>query len=196
MSAHNAVLSANRFLGFMIGPLLGILVDRGENREIMFYLALVSCGAGSIALAINLVLWNHIGQKFVQLIIAIQQHGYKLRVFFKAEKEIKTDIALDKRNLDIRLLLASIIITGFTLPVPFVVNNLALGYEEYRSSILQLTGLVSGTGSLILNFYANPHLAVMEQNNSLGSAYYSLHLGKILGLSILSPALIIISYIA
>lgn len=194
MSLHNAVLSLNRFLGFMVGPLLGFLIDNGVDRLSVFSLGIISCVIGSIGLIISMQLWGGVVQRFCIVIRSVKKNGYSIGGWFAGadpDKKMHLDKTLSNKNL----FYASMIITGLTLPVPFIINTLALGYFEYRSSILQLTGLVSGVGSLLLNFYANPQLAILEQRKNVGGAYFSLHLGKICGLGFISPSLIFLSYV-
>lgn len=196
MSLHNAILAANRFLGFFIGPLLGYLIDNGKDRHLIFEIGIISSLVASFGLIWSLIYWGSIGSFFSGFIESVKINGFTRQAIARAVFFGNKTTPLDRSALNIHLLVASVVITGFILPVPFVINLLAINNPEYKSSILQMTGLISGLGSIILNFYANPHLAVLEQRNVVGIAYYSLHVGKIIGLMVISPLLIGVAFFA
>jgi len=191
-SFHNAILSLNRFLGFLIGPLIGFRVDTGAApREL---LELTACGLLFAAVGTSLVYlyWGMISESFCQVLQKIKTDGYKLHSFSAISFEKGRGISPLKGRLIPSFFYSSAITTGLFVSVSFVLNLIAIYHFNYRGSILQLTGAVSGIGSLLLNFYTNPHLAVAEEAGYANDGYHSVFAGKIFGVAVISPLLVLI----
>lgn len=189
-SFHNAILSLNRFLGFLIGPLIGFRVDTGVSAHELLEITACSLLLAAIGTLAVYLYWGKISESFCQVLEKIKTSGYKIHSFSTIRLGGGKMISPLKGKLVGPFFYSSIVTTGLFVSVPFVLNLVAIYHFNYRGSILQLTGAVSGVGSLLLNFYTNPHLAVSEESGSADDGYYSVFLGKICGIAVFSPALV------
>ena len=190
-SFHNAILSLNRFLGFLIGPLIGYRVDTGISVDELLTLAAYSLALAAVGTSAVYFFWGNINESFCQVLRKIKSNGYRIHSFSSIRFGMPGARSPLRGEFIGSFFYSSAITTGLFVSVSFVLNLIAIYHFDYRGSILQLTGAVSGVGSLLLNFYTNPHLAVSEESGKAEDGYYSVFLGKIFGISIVSPALII-----
>lgn len=190
-SFHNAILSLNRFLGFLIGPLIGYRVDTGMRADELLELAACSLILAAIGTSAIYYFWGNINESFCQVLQKIKSDGYKIHSFSSIRFGALNCRLPLKGTFIGSFFYSSAITTGLFVSVSFVLNLVAIYNFDYRGSILQLTGAVSGVGSLLLNFYTNPHLAVSEETGKAEDGYYSVFLGKIFGIAVVSPLLII-----
>lgn len=189
-SFHNAILSLNRFLGFLIGPLIGFRVDTGMTAAQLLHLTAWSLMLAALGTSAVYLLWGTVNASFCQVLTRIKQNGYRIHSFSAVRLAGAPGISPLKGKFIAAFFYSSAVTTGLFVSVSFVLNLVAIFHFDYRGSILQLTGVVSGIGSLLLNFYTNPHLAVSEESGQAEDGYFSVFLGKIFGIAIVSPALI------
>lgn len=189
-SFHNAILSLNRFLGFLIGPLIGFRVDTGMTAPQLLHLTAWSLMLAALGTSAVYLLWGTVNASFCQVLTRIKQNGYRIHSFSAVRLAGARGISPLKGKFIAAFFYSSAVTTGLFVSVSFVLNLVAIFHFDYRGSILQLTGVVSGIGSLLLNFYTNPHLAVSEESGQAEDGYFSVFLGKIFGIAIVSPALI------
>ncbi|WP_225784957.1 hypothetical protein [Xenophilus sp. Marseille-Q4582] len=189
-SFHNAILSLNRFLGFLIGPLIGFRVDTGMGAAQLLQLTAWSLVLAALGTSAVYLFWGAVNASFCQVLGKIRQNGYRVHSFSAMRWTGTPGISPLKGRFVASFFYSSAVTTGLFVSVSFVLNLVAIYHFDYRGSILQLTGVVSGIGSLLLNFYTNPHLAVSEESGNADDGYFSVFLGKILGIAVVSPALI------
>ena len=194
-SFHNAILSLNRFLGFLIGPLIGFRVDTGMRVTDLLVLASYSLTLATIGTIAVFMCWGKIHVAFSDVLKRIKNDGYRLRSFSHIKFQGGNFYSPLRGSLIKSFFFSSAITTGLFVSVSFVLNLAAIYNFNYRGSILQLTGVVSGIGSLLLNFYTNPHLAVAEESNRADDGYFSVFMGKIVGIAVVSPVLIAIIWL-
>lgn len=187
----NQVYSLNRFNGFLIAPLLGLYVDKGGGEENLKIFALAGCVLSAILLAILLKLWPVLVRVFVNILVGIELHGYSIRAF-KELIHARGGIAYGfaNRRIDLLILFSQSLATSLAMPTAFILNLLAIRLPEYQATLVQSATVISGMGSLVLNFYIYPKVALSETRGEPDGIYYSIMLGKIFGTGVVSSCII------
>lgn len=191
---HNSILSLNRFIGFAIGPAIGFLVESGFDKYWLVNLAFVLSFSGGLVTIISAKKNSFAYGHFNSIFKHISDNGYHITSFFRAHKRSslgRHEITLNMSN--IRLVFSCGVTTALYYGVSLYLGIVAYSNIEYRATIFQLTGLVTGLGSLLLNFYTFPLLAVLEKSEKCDVGYSDVFIGKILGLLIFQPILIAVS---
>ncbi len=194
-SIHNAILSANRFFGFMIAPLIGFNVDRGMAASELYYLALICFLIGGMGQVLVLLSWGRFVHWLSCLLKTVKKNGYNFQAFISYPKVLRGTTHCSSTftwSFKKRFVIPSAITTSLFISVSFILNLVAIHYFDYRATVLQMTGVVSGIGSLLLNFYTNPSLAVLEDDDNAHTAFRSIFIGKLLGIFLISPMAIVI----
>lgn len=192
VSIQNQVLSLNRFLGFLIAPLVGLYSDLGAAKMDIFYIGFFGSIFGGIILVFIYIRWIPFTIFFVKIAKEFMDNGYNLKSLKNAIIG-KSDIILPKiKKINYNYLIAQLITTGLAMPAVFILNMLAIKYPMYSSALVQSSTVISGFGNLVLNFYTYPHLSVQETKGNVDDCYYSIFLGKIFGMLILSPFLLLV----
>lgn len=194
-SLHNAILSLNRFLGFLVGPIIGFMSDTGANKYDLLILGLTCSCLGAISVYVTYWKWREIASYFGRIISHVKKNGYNLKVIYSLSPFGSSASEEKVKGFNHSYFWASLVTMGLVMPVPFVLNILAIEFIQYKATIIQFTGAVSGLGSLLLNFYTNPRLAVEEDRGAADECYRSIYIGKIFGLLVFSPMLILSAYI-
>lgn len=189
-SFHNAILALNRFLGFLIGPLIGYKVDIGMSPDELVKITVLSLIFAALGTSAVFLCWGGIQNSFGNVLLGIKENGYGVRSFSRLSFGRGRLYSPLKGAFNAGFFYSSAVTTGLFVSVSFVLNLVAIYNFNYRGSILQLTGVVSGLGSLLLNFYTNPHLAVSEDTGHADDGYFSVFTGKIFGIVVISPVLI------
>jgi len=194
-SLHNAILALNRFLGFLIGPLIGFKVDHGLQSSELINLALKALVLATVGTSLVYVMWGAIQQSFSSVLHQIRKSGYSIQSFMRFKLHQSNPFSPLRGSLLTSFFLSSAITTGLYVSVAFVLNLVAIYNFSYRGSILQLTGVVTGIGSILLNFYTNPHLAVSEEKGCADDGYFSVFAGKIVGMALVAPVLMTVVWL-
>jgi len=200
ISLQNQILSLNRFIGFFIPPAIGLYVDFGANGEQVINLGLVGSLISFCLLFLMYIRFEKIIEIFNKSCNLLNKNGYSLtKLIFSKKLNEQEDISSSSKKINnnkilYKFVIAQLVNTGLAMPSVFVVNLLAINNPEYSSSILQATTLLSGFGNLILNFYIIPRLAINEcnKNNNALNIYRSIYLGKVIGLGILGPFVLLV----
>lgn len=192
VALQNQVLSLNRFLGFLIAPLVGFYADTNNYPFGIAFIGILGSTVGTMLLILGYRNWKKIGDIFARIAISFLENGYKLSSLKKAFSVTKNIQGIKGVKLRKNYFFAQMITTGFAMPAVFTINIVAINYDTYSATILQLTSVISGMGNLLLNFYTLPLLSVEENNNPdmADNCYKSIYLGKIIGLGVLSPVII------
>lgn len=193
---HNSILSLNRFIGFAIGPAIGFLVESGFEKRWLVNLALALSISGGLVTIISAKKNSFAYGHFNGIFRHISDNGYHITSFFRVHKRCSMGehgIALKMSNIS--LVFSCGVTTALYYGVSLYLGIVAYSNIEYRATIFQLTGLVTGLGSLLLNFYTFPMLAVLEKSENRDVAYSDVFIGKILGLLILQPTFVALSCI-
>lgn len=190
VSLQNQMLSLNRFLGFLIAPMVGYFADAGGTADEIFLIGMIGSLCGGIGLIVVYIQWNNIANIFARIAVSFMHYGYGFKGFQMAFRNSQIYSAGDLGDLRWNYLLAQFITTGLAMPAVFALNILALKFPMYQSTLVQMTGVISGLGNLVLNFYTYPHLAVQEVRGGPDDCYRSIFLGKVLGMLLLSPIVI------
>lgn len=187
----NQVYSLNRFNGFLIAPLLGLYVDKGGGEENLKIFALVGCISSAILLAIILKLWPFLVRVFVNILLGIARHGFSIRALKKL-MYTRGGIAYGfaSRRIDLLILFSQSFATSLSMSTAFILNLLAIRLPEYQATLVQSATVISGMGSLVLNFYIYPKVALSETRGEPDGIYYSIMLGKIFGTGVVSSCII------
>lgn len=196
VALQNQVLSLNRFIGFLIAPLVGYYADTVGYKEGILLVGVVGSLIGAASLLVGYRNWSGISSVFAALGQSFLDNGYRASSIKKAF-QTKTNIQISNiSGIRKNYLIAQLLTTGLAMPAVFAVNIIALSHDNYNATILQLSSVISGAGNLVLNFYTFPHLAVEENNNPefADACYKSIFIGKIIGLGILAPLVIILAY--
>ena len=198
IALQNQLLSLNRFIGFLIAPMVGYYADTNGDATEIAIIGILGSLFGAVSLIFGYKNWNKISSVFSAIGQSFLDNGYgfkSLRLAFQSTISIKsTDNLTFKRNY----FFAQFLTTGFAMPAVFAINIIALSYYNYSATILQLSSVISGLGNLVLNFYTHPHLAVVENAdpNEADSCYKSIYIGKVFGLAVMAPILILLSFLA
>lgn len=197
LAIQNQILSLNRFIGFLIAPMIGFYVDSGMTVTDVYRLGII----GNLFSAFSLILvyykWGQITVRFCDLSKSISNNGYSIKTIFRYFVSNKCSYIQESKSLNIKhkYLIAQTFTTGLAMPSIFVLNILAVKNPEYTSTLLQMTTAISGLGNLLLNFYTIPLLAVDEsRHNDVYSTYKSIFLGKVVGVFIFSPVVISLGF--
>lgn len=194
LSLQNQVYSLNRLIGFFIAPMTGLVVDLGGTDSEIFILGMFGTFFGGIGLVFIFTQWSKLSGMFSCIINNISINGYSIRQLTKTNfKKIDGDI---KFKLKFNYFIAQVLTTGLAMPSVFVLNILAIKNPEFKATLLQMATLISGIGNLILNFYTMPLLAVSESNKKEETKciYMSIFWGKVTGMLLLAPIIIMVAY--
>lgn len=197
LAIQNQILSLNRFVGFLIAPMIGFYVDSGMTANDVYRLGVIGNFFSALSLVFVYHKWGLITASFSGLSKSIINNGYSIRTIFRFffSSKASSDQEHKKLKINYRYLLAQTFTTGLAMPSLFVLNILAIKNPNYTSTLLQMTTAISGLGNLLLNFYTIPLLAVDEsRQNDVYSAYKSIFLGKVIGVFLLSPIVISLGY--
>ncbi len=189
----NQIYSINRLNGFLIGPLLGLYVDAGGGFRALQLSAFGACLCSAILLLIVLIKWPKLLRSLIVVVSQISQYGFSLKIIsvVMAKKTAQPQEFADKRR-DSLILLFQGIATAMSMPTVFMLNMLAIKFPEYQASLIQCATVISGVGNLLLNFYIFPRMALEETHGSSDYIYYSVMLGKICGIGLMAPCLILV----
>jgi len=193
VSLQNQILSLNRFIGFMIAPLVGFYVDTGGTSDDVFKIGLIGGFFGGGVLILVFLWWGGFSSFFRNISIAFVEDGYGIKAIIRGSKAEINVIKHRLQNIRLNYFIAQFITTGLAMPSVFLLNIVAIKVPEYSATLLQMTTLISGFGNLILNFYTNPLVAVEESKltrEEAESSHKSIFLGKIFGMLLLSPVII------
>lgn len=190
----NQVYSLNRLNGFLIAPILGFFVDSGGSEALIKEFAVAGCLLSALLILCILRFWGVILNIFVKFIYAVEENGFSLRAagaIFHGEKRISL-YSLQGRRKDLLILFAQSFTTSLAMPTAFILNILAIRYPSYQASLVQSATVISGVGNMILNFYISPRIALSETKGNADHMYYSVMLGKVVGVGIFSTCIIVI----
>lgn len=106
------------------------------------------------------------------------------------------DINGDNVKVNKKILLLSLAILFFINTSIFMINILNFVFPTFSSVILQLTGLISGIGSVVLAFSLDPLLSKFYEGQvNLDSALKSLLLSHIINTFVLSPLIFLLLWL-
>lgn len=189
----NQVYSINRLNGFLIAPLVGLYVDHGGAESTLKQYALVACVGSALLLAMFLKVWPLMLGVFSRIVAAISRDGFSLvtvKAVLKSSSSDRHDFRF--KHKDKAILLAQGVSTSLAMPTVFLLNILALRFPQFQASLVQSATAISGVGNLVLNFYIFPRMALAETRGIPDHIYYSVMLGKIIGIGFISPCVLII----
>lgn len=189
----NQVYSLNRLNGFLIAPLLGLYVDKGGGEQELKAFALAGCIFSGIFLTVLLRLWPFLLRVCVNLLWGMAQHGFSIGAF-RGLLSVSDEIVygFSNKRKDLLILFGQSVTTSLAMPTAFILNLLAIRLPEYQATLVQSATVISGVGNLVLNFYIFPRIALSETRGEPDSIYYSIMLGKIFGIGVLSTCIIAI----
>lgn len=196
VALQNQLLSLNRFIGFLIAPMIGYYADTIGSGVGIAIIGIVGSLIGAFSLVYGYWKWNKISSIFASIGQSFLSNGYGLRSLRRAFFDRVLIQSPDNLNFKRNYFWAQFVTSGFAMPAVFAVNIIALSYGNYSATILQLSSVISGLGNLLLNFYTYPHLAVVENvaPDEADGCYKSIFIGKILGLGVMAPIIIILSF--
>jgi hypothetical protein len=186
VSLQNTLLSINRFGGFFIAPLIGLMSDTGLSDKDIFKAALLSYIIASLVLSLIYFQWDSFSKTLELYIFKMDSLGYHRNINIIKVKSKRKKYLI---KIKISFFIASAITTALATSSIFVMNIFAFSLPEFKATILQCGTLISGFGNLILNFYTYPYLSILENKKNAGNAYESIFLGKIFGLMVACPIL-------
>lgn len=189
----NQVYSINRLNGFLVAPLIGLYIDRGGCESSLKLYGLISCLGSAILLAMLLRIWPRMLGIFGCIIDSINNYGFSLLTVREVLKSGKLDNSNFKfKRKDKAILFVQGVSTSLAMPTVFFLNILALRFPQFQATLIQSATAISGIGNLLLNFYIFPRMALAETREDPDYIYYSVILGKILGMGVISPCVLIL----
>lgn len=179
ITLHNQIMSINRFGGFLLGPILGLLIIESKSTFSLLVAGFLGSFFGSLSLIVINYHKNWFVSKFVFSMTNAEKNGYK---FIKIVKDFSNrkirGIKLHKNKKNRVLIFMSMYIYTLTGLSFLLINLLAVMWPAYSPVILQLTSLVSGLGNLIYNFKLMPKLSDLDVQKRNGGHYSDVLLGK------------------
>lgn len=195
ITLHNAILSLNRFFGFLIAPQLALFLELGGGEDDLIILSCSSFVLGGLTAYISYINNQKIINSFQSIIEKINIEGYSIFSFFYFIKISKrTNNTYNTPGIDYKILFSAIFVSSTYYGVSFFMALFAFHFMQFRGTILQMSGILTGLGSLLLNFYVYPRITEMESKNDFVLGYKSLLIGKIIGVSFFPIVIIMIIY--
>jgi hypothetical protein len=198
VSLQNQILSLNRLLGFLIAPMVGFYADKGGTSSEIFFIGFAGSLVGGAALVIVYFRWVYFANFFARISNSLVVNGYTLRAFLLVPEGFSKIKKRELQRLKINFLLAQAFTTGLAMPSVFLLNIMAIKIPAYSSTFLQMTTVVSGIGNLVLNFYTAPLLSVEESRDGqqgIEDTHKSIFLGKVIGMLVISPVIMCLSFL-
>lgn len=166
-SLHVRTATFGRFLTFAAAPTLGLAVDQTGNSGIIILQGLI----------INTCL--------ILLIICVSLLGLnRVLTFYSNITKSSAPVDLPNDNqLNFKILLVSSCAFLFTANGLVIANALGAGFPEYRASFVQLTSLITASGTLLHVFVADPLISKLIDTDTTSSqiACSSYLWGRVLG---------------
>ncbi|ODT83324.1 MAG: hypothetical protein ABS76_02850 [Pelagibacterium sp. SCN 64-44] len=136
-------------------------------------------------------MWSKILVLFVRILEEVRESGFSVRTIKRLVSGKLDFVSTSKRSYsDWAMLVVQGLSTAIAMPAVFVLNILAIRHPEFKASLVQSATMISGLGNLLLNFYIFPRMALEETRGSADPIYYSAMLGKIGGIGIVAPIVI------
>lgn len=195
LTLANQIYSINRLNGFLIAPLLGLYVDGGGSEATLKTFALAGCFGSALLLMLFLRIWPLALKFCIRLLRGIEEHGFTTAALRRRSGDAPREGAergFASRKRDMAIILGQSFATSLAMPTAFILNILAIRHPQFQASLVQSATVISGVGNLALNFYIFPKTALMETRGNADHIYYSTMIGKIIGIGILSPCIIVI----
>lgn len=170
---HVQFATASRLGSFVALPILAYHVDLGT---LISDLLLVPMAAFSVSAIAMFLLTNNRRASLISLkaIFNLVEHG------FRKQKDIGQLIDIEGLR-DKKVVLMSAFSYTLAINAYFITMLLAVKFNTYRATILQSTPAISFIGTLIAVFYIDTKISnSLDQNNSDGSAIFSLLEGRLL----------------
>lgn len=181
-------------------PLLGIISINGSIDD-MFRIVLISYGAAILVWVAIFLFRIRIIAFFCASLEDFGQNGRLPRAIIAGLRyssnwvdEVNKLFAGTFRiesghtNIDKSIAVTAVWIFFFYSATPFIINIFGMKYSEYASVILQLTGVSSALGTLVLAFFLDPKLSrIYEDQKDLPFAFRSLIFSHLVNLSLICP---------
>ncbi|MCX0331013.1 lipid II flippase Amj family protein [Acinetobacter radioresistens] len=200
-SIQQTTFVLTRFFFIFLMPLIGFIVDKKIQQNIYIYMVLSSIFGASVSYIIAYVLKGKIIDFFSKVILEFNNKGYIIsfyigfKYFLKHLFDFKnSNFKFDKKILNYKIIiLSSFIFCCYSIAV-FLSFYFALLYYDYRSTISQLSGIINAFATVALTLYIEPKISKAIDNNSINAEndIYSLLIGRFIGVSIISPVVVII----
>lgn len=195
-SVQQTTFVFTRFFFIFLMPLLGFVIDQKISRGEYLATVLLSLFGSSLSYTISFSFRRKIIMYFERVILNFKNNGY-IKSFYLAvinQENIlqPTANSIFKINKGITIL-ASLIFSCYSIAV-FLSFYFALVFYDYRTTISQLSGVINAFATLVLTIYIEPRISKAIDNKSDGAEndVYSLLLGRFLGVSIISPIVILL----
>lgn len=218
-SLATTLLLISRLANLVQAPFLGLMVDEViisgghswhmDMLESQFRLVIVFSAIGSL---LGFILVPTFITVFRRVIVLFSEKRSMLKVlllgmsvkgvifFFSSIRfpKLSSFQRISLRNLPLGFLLLNVLVTGvFTVGV---LSTLLAGayWPEYRTTILQLSGIINGIGTILFTLFVDPQCSRILDEGLVGrytdddvcSMVYYLLLGKLLGTLILAQLLL------
>lgn len=202
-SLQNAIFMLTRFFMMALLPVLGLLIDKGINKSsylIMVLCSLIGASAFSyivfmfraqVVSAFSLIINNIIkGRSIFKEIILFP---YYFIINFKKNNQKKDRVLVNKSIF----YSSAFVFCIYSLSV-FMVFYLALYFSDYRTMISQLSGVTNAFATVLLTFIIEPKISKsIDLNENIKDSkdmIFSLVLGRILGVGIISLIIVSVAY--
>lgn len=208
-SIQQAAFVFTRFFFIALMPAIGFIIDKGTakaNYLLMVHAALLTATAAcllSVAISGKIIIFNTKilnslnpqGNLFNAIISSIKERSPTTTQSHSILRELKK-IKNNKRCTSIALASCAVF-TCYSIGV-FVAFYAALNFYEYRSSISQLSGIVNGLATVLLTFFVEPEIskAIDNEDDLAESLVYSILLGRLLGIALLSQIIIMLLWLS
>lgn len=185
-SVQQMFFVGTRFFFLALMPLIGYQIDSGISKDSYIYILYLSMLCASLSYILVIILKNSIINLNKKIFIKKTQNKIRLNLNYK---EFSFKGLLKYKKIYI---LSSIVFSGYSLGV-FVAFYFALIYSDYSTTISQMSGIVNGFSTVLLTFILEPILAknMDEDNEDVVNMIAALLFGRLLGVLILSPILIL-----
>ena len=190
ITLHNTIGNMNRFVGVLIGPQIAFLVESNVDTKKIYLIGMLCFFCGGLATYFSFSRHRFIFSKLRGIVRDFSENGYRISTYFVAQKLPEVGNRYKTSGYSKKIIFAAAVISAGYYGSCYYLGVFSSEYIQYRATILQLAGVLTGFGTVILSIYLNPTLTELEVSGSYIEAYKSLMIGRILGTSVIPMLLL------
>lgn len=199
---QNAVFMLTRFFTMALLPLLGLLIDIGVDKKHYLWMVSAAFAFSGVFGIVAIFFSQNIVNGFVKVLQQVELGRGLLLSLLKLPiyilRKDKVGLITSKPSLQYLLnsrifWMSSLVFAIYALSV-FMVFLVSLSFPEYRASISQLSGVTNALATVLLTFIIEPKisLAIDKDDDEALDMIFSLIIGRIFGVTVLSQLLVIV----
>jgi hypothetical protein len=178
LTLHNQLMSVNRMGGFLLGPILGLIMVNGGSVDELLWAGLVATALAVFALIPFLLFKKMIILSISSGLTATRNKKYSIWIILKNLTIKYTGINSDGCVENRILFMLSLGIYAATSSAIILINVVASMHPKIAPVILQSASLISGTGNLAYNFFLMPKIADLDEQGEKINHYHEMSRAK------------------